>query len=120
MCIRDSFVAVGQDDVGFQQFAQPHVGGVAAVAVDHDMVRFRPRRHEGGDRGERGALPGGVQLAPAGDAVDVHCLRLLRQGQDALVIPFLRRVNEAPDLEAPAVPIDARDGTCLLYTSRCV
>ena len=59
------------------------------------------------------ALPGGVQLAPLGDAVDVGVDFGLGQRAELLPIPFAQRLALRADQdEAPLVQRDALGGTC--------
>src|SRR5437763_9844312 len=81
------------------------VGGVAAVAEHGDVLG--PGLHPLQQGGDRNAFPGGVELRPLGDAMDVLRDGVGRQGEQLLPRPALRLIDLAFDGEGPLVQVGA-------------
>ena len=66
-----TIAAVGKDDVFAEQIDQGEVGGVTAVGMYHDVLGLALDADVFDEFGDGDACPGVVELAPAGDTVEV-------------------------------------------------
>ena len=98
---RLAVVGVGEEDVVVVQHRQRHVGGVALLGVADDVRGVGADLRQLQDRLDRDAFPVGVQLRPAGHAVDVGRHLLARQGLELVPGEAQRAVHLAMDAEVP-------------------
>jgi hypothetical protein len=102
---------VGQEHVIVVEDRERQVGGVALLGVGNHVRRRGPDRGHLEDGPDRHALPGGVELAPAGHAVDV--CRHGPPGKGLELVPGERErgVDLTPGPEIPGREVRARHGT---------
>ena len=100
---------VGQQDVVVIEDRERDVGGVALLGMRDDVCRVRADAGHLEDRLDGDALPVGVELRPAGHAMDVGVDGLARQGLELVPGQGERRIHLAPDLEIPFRQVDVRD-----------
>ena len=101
---------VGQEDVAVIEHGQGQVGGVALLGMRDDVCRARTDAGHLQDRLDRHAFPGGVELRPARDAVDVRLDGLARQVPELAPGQREWRIHLAPDLEVPVGEVGVRHG----------
>src|SRR5262245_50864376 len=101
-------VAVGDERLAVGGLVEWQVRGVPAVAEGADVGRVVVDLDVLEEGVQAHAFPLRVQLAPLGDAVDVHDEGLLWQLQELVPGPADRRPDEPFDAERPAVQRRAR------------
>ena len=89
------------EDVVVHHVVEADVGGVAVVAGEEDVLRFRFRLDEFGEGEEGDAVPLHVEFAPGGDAVEIADVFELREGVEFFPREGLRMLDRAADFEAP-------------------
>ena len=107
---RLAVVGVCEQHIVVVDYVQREVGGVAAVAVRHNMGSVGLGGDERHNRAERHALPCVLELAPLSNAVELGVQANL--GQVDELVPAERDfvVHQSEHPKAPCVQVDARGG----------
>ena len=101
-----AFVFVGQHDIVVVHDVEGQISGIAVFAVGDDVARCRLQVQQLQEVFEHHAFPAGIELAPAGDAVDIHCHSAGWQLQEFFPGPALFGGDFAEDAQVPVLGIE--------------
>ncbi len=85
------------------QDVERDIGSEAVLAMGHDVRSLRLNLYQAHDLAPGNAGPGGIQLAPTGDAMDIYHLSLVRQLHQIIPGQAQRLFHQAKDAQVPIV-----------------